>query len=33
MEQERYGFIGGGDSLDQSLWNEENIWFLQQQLM
>lgn len=24
-------WLGGGDSLE-SLWNEENIWFLQQQL-
>lgn len=25
------GWLGGGDSLE-NMWNEENIWFLQQQL-
>ncbi|CAK7348478.1 unnamed protein product [Dovyalis caffra] len=32
VEQERYGLVGGGDSLE-NLWNEEDIWFLHQQLM
>nr|URY18825.1 MYB protein [Zanthoxylum bungeanum] len=30
-QQQSNNWLGGGDSLE-SLWNEENIWFLQQQL-
>ena len=30
-EEQSNGWLGGGDSME-SLWNEENIWFLQQQL-
>ncbi|XP_022728107.1 transcription factor MYB108-like [Durio zibethinus] len=30
-EEQRIGWLGGGDSME-NLWNEENIWFLQQQL-
>nr|URY18832.1 MYB protein [Zanthoxylum bungeanum] len=32
FEQQSNNWLGGGDSLE-SLWNEENIWFLQQQLL
>ncbi|XVF22035.1 hypothetical protein REPUB_Repub12eG0139800 [Reevesia pubescens] len=30
-EEQNNGWMGGGDSME-SVWNEENIWFLQQQL-
>ncbi|KAK6260370.1 SANT/Myb domain - like 7 [Theobroma cacao] len=30
-EEQSNGWLGGGDSME-SVWNEENIWFLQQQL-
>ncbi|XP_022770765.1 transcription factor MYB108-like [Durio zibethinus] len=30
-EEQSNGWLGGGDSMD-TVWNEENIWFLQQQL-
>ncbi|XVE73485.1 hypothetical protein DITRI_Ditri11bG0121600 [Diplodiscus trichospermus] len=30
-EEQSNGWLGGGDSME-NVWNEENIWFLQQQL-
>ncbi|KAJ6400926.1 hypothetical protein OIU84_016365 [Salix udensis] len=32
VDEGGYGLIGGGDSME-NFWNEENIWFLHQQLM